>query len=203
MSSPKRRKLITTVPKKQYDTVLSDSLISFLKDLYVKRKFSKFYEFLHGIISARVNDNNFMIWLAKQFCAKHRRFQFITQLKKWTNNNFVELRGNKSLSLEVQQCVYDTWLENCINSTDNRNGRVMINISEKQYNSKFGSLENKDIEIVKSTSKHKKNILSANRMVVTCTLRRLQEKLLAKGHKLSLGKIHSLRPFFVTCAKSV
>ena len=198
LSSPKKRKLITTVSKKQYDTVLSDSLISFLKDLYVKRKFSKFYELLHGIISACVNDDNFMFWLAKQFCAKHRHFQFIIQFKKWTNNNFVELRGNKSLSFEVQQCVYDTWLENCINSTDNRNGRVMINISQKQYKSKFGSLENKYIEIVKITSKRKKNILSANRMVVTCTLRGLQEKLLAKGHKLSLGKIHSLRPFFVT-----
>ena len=38
----------------------------------------------------------------------------------------------------------------------------------------------------------------ANRMVLICTVRDIQRKLFDKGHSVSLGKVVSLKPFFIT-----
>eukprot|EP00794_Sanderia_malayensis_P010553 gene10553-11673_t len=124
-----------------------------------------------------------MNWIASKFCKQWRQATFMARFQKWRSNNFLELRGRKTLSPEIQQAVYEAWLENSINSTDNRNGRAMINLFEKEYQEKFGELLDVIVEVSKSTNKRGRKIVSANRMIMTCTIRLLQQKLVEKGYQ--------------------
>ena len=103
----------------------------------------------------------------------------------------------KSNSLENDQIIYDMWASNSINSTDGRNGRNIINISKRKYN---GHIKNNDIIFEERKNKRGIPILTANRRVLTCTVRSIHEKFEEKGIKTSIGKVFSLNPFFLKYA---
>ena len=109
-----------------------------------------------------------------------------------------ETRGRHGFSLEDKQAVYNAWPDNCIVSTDDRNRRNMIRISKRKYIEKFVNLSNESITIDESKDKRGCSHYSANRMVLTCTVRMIKEQLIKKGFSISLGTVLSLKPFFVT-----
>lgn len=88
--------------------------------------------------------------------------------------------------------------QNCTTFTDGRNGRNMVQISKRKYIEKYGSLSHELIKIDKHKNKHGQLYLASNRMVVTYPVRLIQGKVVEKGYTVSLGKVLSLRPFFVT-----
>ena len=139
--------------------------------------------------------NNFYDGLPKKLDL--RPYRFITNVAKWQNIGLVEQKGRNSINLEIQQKIYDTWTENCIVSTDGRNGRNIVQLSKRKYIEKYGSIKN---AVVMSEVKNKrgKTNLTANRIVITCTIRTLLEKLTDQGVSVSIGKVFSW-PFFVTC----
>ena len=92
------------------------------------------------------------------------------------------------------------WASNSINSTDGRNGRNVINISKRKYNAAYGHIKNNDIIVEERKNKRGIPILTANQRVLTCTVRSIHEKLEEKGIKTSIGKVFSLKPFFLTYA---
>ena len=108
----------------------------------------------------------------------------------------MDSRGRHRLSVEIQQAVYNTWVENSIHSTDGRNGRNMVNISKRKYLSKYGNIENKGVVVDEKSNKKGHTYFSANRVVVTCTVRAIWDKLIEGGVHVSLGKILSLLTLF-------
>ena len=54
------------------------------------------------------------------------------------------------------------------------------------------------VRLEEHRNKHGRLYYSSNRLVLTCTVRGIQKKLLEKGLAVSLGKRLSLRPFFIT-----
>ena len=122
--------------------------------------------------------------------------QAMQAVANWKDRNFTETRGKNELPLEVRQAIYDTWVENSISSTDCHNGQNVINISKHKYFSLYHDIENKKIVVEKK--KIGQVQFQANRMILTCTIRNIHNKLTESGVRVSLGKVMSLKPFFIT-----
>ena len=55
-------------------------------------------------------------------------------------------RGKVTLPAEVCQTVYDTWVENTVASTGNRNARASAHISKAEYVKQYHGIENKTVQ---------------------------------------------------------
>ena len=64
--------------------------------------------------------------------------------------------------------------------------------------SKNIGLSHESIKIDEHKNKRGQLYLASNCMMVTCPVRSIQGKVAEKGYTVSLGKVLSLRPFFVT-----
>ena len=54
----------------------------------------------------------------------------------------------------------------------------MLNISKRKYLSKYGNIENKGVVVDEKVNEEEHSYFSANRMVVTCTVRAIQNRFL-------------------------
>ena len=143
-----------------------------------------------------LSDENFLRWLAKKL--ELRPYRLIANVAKWQGIGLIEQRGRQSLCLDLQQEIYNSWIENCIVSTDGRNGRNIVPLSKRKYIEKYGYSIKNSIQISEVKNKRGKVNLTAHRTVITCTIRALLKKLSDQGISVSLGKVLRLRPFFVT-----
>ena len=119
-------------------------------------------------------------------------------MNNWKLNEYKERRGRDGIPFEVQNIIYDTWIENCSASTNGRNGRNMVQISKRKYIEKYGIFSHESIKIGEHKNKRGQLYLASNRMVVTCPVRSIQRKVAEKDYTVSLGKVLSLRLIFVT-----
>ena len=111
-----------------------------------------------------------------------------------------EIRGRQELSQNIKRNIYNTWVKNSINSSDGRNGRNLVKLSKRKYIEQYGTIKNNELVIEEVKNKRGQTYYSANRMVVTCTIRSIQDQLSQQGIVVSYGKIISLRPFYITFA---
>ena len=182
---------------------LSDGLCNYLKslDLRFAEKRNIFCSILYNIYGDDLLTCDLTLsWLAKQLCVV-KRIRIYNVVNNWLAA-LPETRGRNALPLETLQQIYDLWIEHSIPSTDGRNGRNMINLSKRKYIEQYGSQENKDIVMEQNTNKRGQLIYSSNRRIFTCTTNKLKEKLADKGVIVSIGKILSLKPFFITYASN-
>ena len=62
----------------------------------------------------------------------------------------------------------------------------------------YRDIENKKIVVEEKKNKRGHVQFQANRMILTCTVRNIYNKLTESGVRVSLGKVMSLKPFFIT-----
>ena len=167
-----------------------------MRSLHDSRKYGVFHARLHTLFREQLEEENFLRWLPSKLNIKQSRF--IDSVNNWMLNKYKERRGRDGIPFEVQKIIYDTWIENCTTSTDGRNGRNMVQISKRKYIEKYGSLSHESMKIDEHKNKHGQLYLASNGLVVTCPVRSIQGKVAEKGYTVSLGKVLSLRPFFVT-----
>ena len=129
-----------------------------------------------------------------------RHSKFNEYHSKWRTSLFSEIRGRQELSQNIKQNIYDTWIKNFINSTDGRNGRNLVKLSKRKYTEQYGTIKNNEVVIEEDKNKRGQTYYSANCMIITCTIRSIQDQLLQQGIVVSYGKIISLRLFFITFA---
>ena len=120
---------------------------------------------------------------------------------KWRRSLFSEICGRQELN--VKQNIYDTWIKNSINSTDGRNGRNLVKLSKRECIEQHGTIKNNEVVIEKVKNKCGQTYYSANCMVVTCTIRSIQDQLSQHGIVVSYGKIISLCPCPLESIKNV
>ena len=144
----------------------------------------------------QLEEENFVKLLADKM--NIRKARFIESVNEWKLKGYQETRGREGLSLQTKQSIYNMWIDNCTTSIDGRNGRNMVQISKRKYLEKYGQLSPDSIKIEERQNKRGKLYFSSNRMILTCTVRSIQEKLSKEGLTVSLGTVLSLRPFFVT-----
>ena len=63
---------------------------------------------------------------------------------------------------------------------------------------KYENLVSKDVILEEHKSKRNITYYSSKRLIATCTIRALVDKIKGEGIDVSLGTVHSLKPFFVT-----
>ena len=175
-------------------------LIRHLKSLAESRKGREQFNTLLVEIFGfeRLQDPSFIYFLSNQLGKRYRNLKW--QVDNWIAGGLKGKRGHQGLSLETKQAVYDAWIEHTVASTDNRNNRVSVNISRREYLQRYDGIDNKDIVVEEKVTKRGRKIMSANRMIVTETIRSLQKSLLDKGIIVSYGSVLNLKPFFVTYA---
>ena len=114
-------KFISKEKDVKYESKISDTLMSYLKNLNTKKKYLLFHGTLSNLFRADIlDDEEFLCWVAKKL--QLRPYRLLDTVLKWQNAGLVERRGRNSINLEIQQKIYDKWFENCIVSTDARNG---------------------------------------------------------------------------------
>ena len=183
--------------EKDFEELVTECLITNLKQLNKEKKFPVFHETLQNIFGEHLEKQEFTEWLAGKLGIRHHRF--VKYVAKWRENKFTETRGRQE-QLEVKQKVYDMWLKNAINSTDGRNGRNMVRLSKRKFLQQYGAIKHSDIVIEEIKNKRGQTYYSANRMIATCTIRSIIEQLSNEGISVSYSTVISLRPFFVTHA---
>ena len=98
-------------------------------------------------------------------------------MRHWEAIQYKASIGREGISFESKQTIYNTWIENCITSTDEWNGRNVVQISKRKYLEKCGELSHESIRLEEHRNKHGKVYYSSNHLILTCT----QKKLLEKG----------------------
>ena len=91
----------------------------------------------------RITDSAFVYFLASQLKIDYQNLK--RSITKWFDSGLEDGRGKWTLSLDVKQKIYDTWIENSQTSTDNRNDRCKVKIPKMDYIKKYSGLINKDI----------------------------------------------------------
>ena len=179
-----------------FEARMCEALLNDLRSLHNSQKYGVFHARLHTLFREQLEKENFLRWLASKLNIRQSRF--IDSVDNWKLNKYKERRGRDGIPFEVQKIIYDTWIENCTTSTDGRNGRNMVQISKRKYIEKYGSLSHESIKIDEHKNKRGQLCLASYRMVVTCPVRSIQGKVAEKSYTVSLGKVLSLQPFFVT-----
>ena len=129
-----------------HETTVVTNLIEYLKDLNKKQQYPLMHEIMNKIFKDKMSDPSFLSWLASKLNIWTSRF-FI-YVANWGDHSFKETRGTaNSIDDELKQEIFDTWVENSINSTDGRNGRNLVSISKSKYNELFHNIENKTISV--------------------------------------------------------
>ena len=108
--------------------------------------------------------------------------------------------GRKKLSDEIRQSLYDIWIEHSVNSIDGRNGRNTVKTTKLQYLRLYSDLNNENIKIEERANKRGSIQSIENRMILTATIKELQDKLLRNDINVSISTILSLKPSFITYA---
>ena len=103
-----------------HEATVVSSVIDYLKELNKKSQYPLMHQTMHNVFKDKMNDTNFLKWLASKL--NIRPCRFFNYVANWKDRNFTETRGKNELPLEVRQAIYDTWVENSISSTDCRNG---------------------------------------------------------------------------------
>ena len=104
------------------------------------------HETMNKIFTDKMTETSFLSWIASKLNIQTSRF-FIF-VANWRDRNFKETRSTaNSIDDELKQEIFDTWVENSINSTDGRNGRNLVSISKSKYNELFHNIENKTISV--------------------------------------------------------
>ena len=67
--------------------------------------------------------------------------------------------------------IYNTWIKNCITSTDKQNGRNVVQISKRKYLEKYCELSHESIRLAEHRNKRGKLYYSSNRLVLSKSLR--------------------------------
>ena len=179
-----------------HETTIVTSLIDYLKELNKQGQYPAMHKTMHSVFKNKMNDTNFLKWLASMLNIRTSRF--LTYVANWRDRNFTETKGNLELQLELRQKIDDTWVENSISSRDCRNGWNIVNISKRKYFSLYKDIRNEKVVVEEKINKRGHVHYQANRMVLTCTVRSIQKKISDSGTGVSLGKIVSLKPFFIT-----
>ena len=125
-----------------HETTVVTNLIEYLKDLNKKQQYPLMHEIMNKIFKDKMSDPSFLSWLASKLNIRTSRF-FI-YVANWRDHSFKETRGTaNSIDDELKQEIFDTLVENSINSTDGCNGRNLVSISKSKYNELFDNIENK------------------------------------------------------------
>ena len=66
------------------------------------------------------------------------------------------------MKIEEKQMIYGIWIKHIINSTDGRNGRNIVNISQQKYLAVYNDIDNKGIAFEEKVNKCGKKYFSAN-----------------------------------------
>ena len=142
-------------------------------------------------------DEQFLNYLSNKLGIRHNRFRFAEGYRKWKNNNFIETRGRKKLSLETIQIISDIWNEHSIPSVDCRNGRESITIRRSLYLQRFHKDVNHPQPLFEKIKRNTR-YYSATRRVVTCTHHKVVE-IIKERYDLSLpiGTVWAYKPFYV------
>ena len=156
-----------------HETTVVTNLIEYLKDLNKNQQYPLMHETMNKIFKDKMTDPSFLSWLASKLNIRTSRF--LIYVANWRDRNFKETRGTaNSIDDELKQEIFDTWVENSINSTDGRNGRNLVSISKSKYNELFNNIENKTVSVNVVMKRRERALYQANRMVLTCTVRDIQ-----------------------------
>ena len=156
-----------------HETTVVTNLIEYLKDLNKNRQYPLMHETMNKIFKDKMTDPSFLSWLASKLNIRTSRF--LIYVANWRDRNFKETRGTaNSIDDELKQEIFDTWVENSINSTDGRNGRNLVSISKSKYNELFNNVEYKTVSVNVVMKIRERALYQANRMVLTCTVRDIQ-----------------------------
>ena len=156
-----------------HETTVVTNLIEYLKDLNKNRQYPLMHETMNKIFKDKMTDPSFLSWLASKLNIRTSRF--LIYVANWRDRNFKETRGTaNSIDDELKQEIFDTWVENSINSTNGRNGRNLVSISKSKYNELFNNIENKTVSVNVVMKRRERALYQANRMVLTCTVRDIQ-----------------------------
>ena len=101
------------------------------------------------------------------------------------------------MSDEIRESVYDIWIEHSVNSTDGRNSRNAVKITRLQYLRLYSGLSNEKIKIEERVNKRGSIQYIANGMILTVTIRELQDKLLKNDKNVSIGTILSVKQLLI------
>ena len=129
-----------------HETTVVTNLIEYLKDLNKNQQYPLMHHSMNKIFKDKMTDPSFLSSLPSKLNIRTSRF-FI-YVANWRDHNFKETRGTaNSIDDELKQEIFDTWVENSINSTDGRNGRNLVSISKSKYNELFHNTENKMVSV--------------------------------------------------------
>ena len=155
--------------------MVSTTLINHLKQLNKDCNFPLLHETLNNVFGEQLNDGSFTKCLSCKL--QIRRSKFNEYHSNWRRSLFSENRGRQELSQNVKQNIYDTWIKNSINSTDSRNGRNLVKLSKRTYIVQYGTIKNNEAVTEEVKNKRGQTYYSADCMVVTCTIRSIQDQL--------------------------
>ena len=77
---------------------------AFITHLKSMKRDRHFYELIKNAFCEEIEDKSFRFWLCKKLCIDSNKF--ITSLSLWKENDFQEVRGRKSLSIDLKQMIY-------------------------------------------------------------------------------------------------
>ena len=104
-----------------FEAQVCKALIIRLKALNKERKFPNSHRLLNEVFGDQLNDEAFLAWLAEKF--EIRPSKFSQYVLKWRENEFKEVQGRNKIPIDIQNKIYNTWIENTIVSIDDRNSR--------------------------------------------------------------------------------
>ena len=179
-----------------YEAKMCQVLPNELSHLHKLKRYSVFHEKLHVFFGEQLNNENFLKQIADKLGI--RKSRFADTVRHWEAIQYKESRGREGINFESKQTIYKSQIENCITSTDGQNGRNVVQVTKRKYLEKYGELSHESIRLEEHQNKCGKLYNSSNHLVLTCTMRNIQKKFLEKGLAISLGKVLSLWPFFIT-----
>ena len=94
--------------------------------IYINQKYIVFHEKLHVLFGEQLNNENFLKWIVDKLGI--RKSRFVDTVRRWEAIQYKESRGREDISFKSKQKIYNTWIENCITSTDGQNGRNVVQI---------------------------------------------------------------------------
>ena len=104
-----------------FEAQVCKALIIRLKALNKERKFPNSHRLLNEVFGDQLNDEAFLAWLAKK--SEIRSSKFSQYVLKWRENEFKEVQGRNKIPIDIQNKIYNTWIENTIVSIDDRNSQ--------------------------------------------------------------------------------
>lgn len=147
-----------------------------------------------------LSDNDLLSWYSYKLNRKSMMLK--TLLEDHQSGGILELRGRRRYPLEVRQKVFDLYHNNSIITVDRRNGRDYSTMSLDAYR-KFPYYVLKpssvDVEIeIYSTKRNNQRMVRSIRRVSTLSTRSMLKSLSEVNlGNLSIGFVHSLKPFYI------